>query len=204
ALIGSSRPHIVRRAPSNHEHPLPAGGPTVANIAGKSYALTAFTPMHPLKTWGARAAFKALHLGLFKSDQTKLRNLSFIHFARWVIIGRHTFPRLSLTQPVEPLAYDYLLFESNFNGTWEQYIDAFSDVIPGGMDNIWRWSKKYPKSVPVDPFLDYIRASQIDTTYYYNACPDASTNDIKMALRFAAGFDQLAQAAPALDPDPFL
>jgi len=176
----------------------------VANIAGKSYALTAFTPMHPLKTWGARAAFKALHLGLFKSDQTKLRNLSFIHFARWVIIGRHKFPRLSLTQPVEQLAYDYLLFESNFNGTWEQYIDAFSDVIPGGMDNIWRWSTKYPKSVPVNPFLDYIRANQIDTTYYYNACEDASTNDIKMALRFAHTYRAVADGAARQTPTDFL
>jgi len=175
----------------------------VANIAGKSYGMTAFTPMHPLKTWGLRAAFGAIHLGLFKTDQVKLRNLSFIHFARWVIIGRHRFPRLSLMQPAEQLAYDHLLFESNFNGTWEQYIDAFSDVIPGGMDHIWMWSQKYPKSIPVSPFLDYIRANQIETTYYYNAYEDASTNDIKMALRFARAFQSVADAAGRQTPNDF-
>jgi hypothetical protein len=121
-----------------------------------------------------------------------------------VIIGRRQFPRLSLTQPVEQLAYDYLLFESNFNGTWEQYIDAFSDVIPGGMDHIWMWSKKYPKSIPVNPFLDYIRANQIDTTYYYNACEDASTNDIKMALRFSRKFQTVVDGAARQTPNDFL
>ncbi len=177
----------------------------MANIAGNSYGMTAFTPMSPLKTWGLRLAFTAIHFGLFKADQVRLRNLSFIHFARWVIIGRRGFPRLSHHQPPEDLRYDYLLFESNFNGTWEQYIDAFSDVIPGGMDHIWMWSKKYPKSIPVTPFLDYIRASQIDTTYYYNAYPDASTNDIKMALRFDREFRTFAATASAgQTPDEFL
>jgi hypothetical protein len=175
----------------------------VANIAGKSYGMTAFTPMSPLKTWGLRAALAAIHLGLFKTDQVKLRNLSFIHFARWVIIGRRQFPRLARTQPQEDLAYDYLLFESNFNGAWEQYIDAFSDVIPGGMDHIWMWSQKYPKSIPVNPFLDYIRANQIETTYYYNAYEDASTNDIKMALRFAREFQPIVAASARQTPNDF-
>ena len=57
-------------------------------------------------------------------------NLSFIHFARWVVVPRHKFPRLSENQPEEHLHYDYLLFFSNFNGTWNQYIDAFPTSSP--------------------------------------------------------------------------
>ena len=89
----------------------------MANISGNAYGMTAFTPMRPTRTWGLRLAFTAIHLGMFKTDQIRLRNLSFIHFARWVIIGRRQFPRLALSQPRERLKYDYLLFESNFNGT---------------------------------------------------------------------------------------
>ena len=51
--------------------------------------------------------------------------LSFIHYARWVVIRR--FPDGGRG---ERLGHTYLFFESNFNGTWDQYIDAFSEVVP--------------------------------------------------------------------------
>ena len=51
----------------------------------------------------------------------------------------------------EELRYDYLLFFSNFNGTWNQYIDAFSAVLYQGLNLIWMWSEKFPGSVPVTP-----------------------------------------------------
>ena len=121
-------------------------------------------------------------LGRITQIQTNLTDLSFIHYARWVIIKRDEFPRLAKTQPKESLHYDYMLFESNFNGDWEKYIDAFSQVVPGGMDNIWRWSVRYPMSKPITPFLDYIRNCQYDTDHYYSAYPGAATNDIRGAL----------------------
>jgi hypothetical protein len=34
-------------------------------------------------------------LGAIKPLQADLKNLSFIHFARWVIVGRNQFPHLS-------------------------------------------------------------------------------------------------------------
>jgi hypothetical protein len=40
-------------------------------------------------------------LGAMKPLQAVLKNLSFNHFARWVIIGRNQFPHLSPRQPRE-------------------------------------------------------------------------------------------------------
>ena len=95
----------------------------MTNINGKAYALNAITPMKPWKTPILKLFF--FLLGAIKPLQNDLKNLSFIHFARWVVVGRNQFPRLSGKQPQEQLRYDYLLFFSNFNGTWNQYIDAF-------------------------------------------------------------------------------
>ena len=96
-----------------------------------------------------------------------LLGLSIIHFARWVIIKRDSWPDLG--QGKQKLKNDYMLFCSNFNGTWDQYIDAFSDGIPSGLDLLWFSSMKYPHSIPITPFKGYIRANQIDTDYYYNS-----------------------------------
>jgi len=157
--------------------------------------------MKPWKTPFLRLIF--FLLGAIKPLQNDLKNLSFIHFARWVIIPRSSFPRLSEKQPEENLRYDYLLFFSNFNGTWNQYIDAFSAVLSKGLDLIWRWSEKYPGSTPVSPFKVYIARVQFDTDYYYNAYPKSSTNDVKAANRVQDAVREFEKTAASLSPAEF-
>ncbi|MGH9393426.1 MAG: hypothetical protein ACRD1E_04595 [Terriglobales bacterium] len=173
----------------------------MTNINGKAYAMTAVTPMRPWKTPILKMLFWLL--GAVKSSQKDLKNLSFIHFARWVCVGRNDFPRLSPLQPAEELGYDYLLFFSNFNGTWNQYIDAFSSVLYRGLNWIWRWSEKFPGARPVTDFKRYIALVQIDTDYYYNVYPEATTNDVKAALRVHDALSEFAPSAATLSPADF-
>jgi len=195
---------------------VPAGGPARApwrpqrremrrgnmtNINGKTYAMNAITPMKPSKTWILRLVF--FLLGLIKPLQKDLRNLSFIHFARWVIVPKNGFPQIAESQAKEQLQYDYLLFFSNFNGTWNQYIDAFSAVLSNGLNLIWRWSEKFPGSVPVTGFKQYIARVQFDTDYYYSAYPCATTNDVKAAHRVEAALDSFAQRSRDMSPADF-
>jgi hypothetical protein len=173
----------------------------VTNLNGKAYAMNAITPMKPWKTPFLRIIF--FLLGHIKPMQNDLKNLSFIHFARWVIVGRHQFPHLAEQQPREELRYDYLLFFSNFNGTWNQYIDAFSAVLAKGLNLVWRWSEKYPGARPITGFKRYISLVQFDTDYYYNVYPKAATNDVKAALRVQDAVDQFARTAGSLTPAEF-
>jgi hypothetical protein len=173
----------------------------MSNINGKVYALNVVTPMKPWKTWILRSIFFVLwHV---KSMQNDLINLSFIEFARWVVVSRTAFPYLGDGQQKENLKYDYLLFFSNFNGTWNQYIDAFSAVLSHGLNLIWFWSEKFPGSVPVTLFKEYIARVQFDTDYYYTAYPYATANDVKSAHIVQASFDGLADLAGQCDPEQF-
>jgi hypothetical protein len=173
----------------------------MSNINGKVYALNAITPMKPWKTLVLRGFFFLLeHI---KPLQQDLINLSFIEFARWVVLPRKRFPFLGNGQLKEDLQYDYLLFFSNFNGTWNQYIDAFSAVLAKGLNLVWRWSEKFPGSVPVTPFKEYIARVQFDTDYYYTAYPHAAANDLKSAHIVQASLDSLSQRAQACSPEQF-
>ena len=88
---------------------------------------------------------------------------------------------------------DYMLFCSNFNGTWDQYIDAFSDgSCLLGLDLFWYTSVKYPASIPITSFKDYIAHNQFHTGYYYNATPGSAQRDIKAALKVYAELKALA------------
>ncbi|HUO55506.1 MAG TPA: hypothetical protein VMU18_12235 [Rhodoblastus sp.] len=127
--------------------------------------------------------------------------LSIIHFARWVIIKRDSWPNFN--QDPQKLDNDYMLFCSNFNGTWDQYIDAFSDGIPNGLDLFWFSSTHYPHSIPITPFKNYIHANQVDTDYYYNPVPGAAQRDIKCALRVRRALLELAEQHKKLDAIQF-
>lgn len=173
----------------------------MSNINGKVYAMNVITPMKPWKTWLLRGFF--FILGHVKSLQSDLINLHFIQFARWVIVPRHAFPFLGGNQRREELQYDYLLFFSNFNGTWNQYIDAFSAVLSKGLNLIWRWSEKFPGSVPVTPFKNYITSVQYDTDYYFSAYPEATINDVESAHIVQNEVSALASSASTMPPNEF-
>ena len=160
----------------------------MSNIAGKAYAMNVVTPTNPKITWVNRLLFMASR-GL-PANLMGLLGLSLIHFARWVIIKPGDWPDLG--QGKERLKNDYMLFCSNFNGTWDQYIDAFSDGIPSGLDLFWYASIKYPKSIPITPFKNYITFNQVSTDYYYNATPGSAQRDIKTSLLV---YDQVLELA---------
>jgi hypothetical protein len=174
-------------------------GVFVSNIAGKAYGMNVVTPVPPMCTWLQRLIFMVARA--LPGQLGGLLGLSIIHFARWVIIRRDQWPDLG--QGKQTLKYDYMLFCSNFNGTWDQYIDEFSDGIPSGLDLFWYTSIKYPHSIPITSFKDYISYNQIDTDYYYNATPGAAQRDIKAALKVLAEIRTLAGAHRTSTPTEF-
>ena len=171
----------------------------MSNVAGKAYGMNVLTPVPPSRTWVQRLIFMAGRA--FPSTLSGLLGLSLIHFARWVIIKRDQWPEGDRGKP--KLKNDYVLFCSNFNGTWDQYIDAFSDGIPRGLDLFWYASFKYPHSIPITAFKTYITHNQFDTGYYYNATPGSAQRDIKAALKVYAELKSLAAKHASLDSKTF-
>lgn len=171
----------------------------MSNIAGKAYAMNVVTPSRRLKTWANRLLFMAAR-GL-PATLGGLLGLSIIHFARWVIIKPQQWPDLG--QGPQTVQNDYVLFCSNFNGTWDQYIDSFSDGLPNGLDLFWYSATKYPHSIPITAFKDYITFNQVNTDYYYNATPGAAQRDIKGSIRIYDGLKKLADQHAQMSPQEF-
>ena len=171
----------------------------MSNIAGKAYGMNVLTPVPPWLTWLQVAIFMTVRA--LPSQLRGLLGLKLIHFARWVVIRRNQWPDLG--QGKQTLSNDYVLFISNFNGTWDQYIDAFADGLPTGLDLLWYASTKYPHSIPISTFKDYISANQFDTGYYYVATPGSAQRDIKAALRVRAELIDLADQYAALPAKDF-
>jgi len=103
----------------------------------------------------------------------------------------------------ERLHSKYLLFESNFNGLWHSYIEAFSYVFPKGMRALWGSSYGFPGPVPVGPFKQWVRRNEFVASHYYSAYPEASTREVLAALELKAMAEALARQAESSSPAEF-
>lgn len=173
----------------------------MSNIAGKAYAMNVITPLRWYTAWITKLTFWIA--GKRPSTTLGLVTLSLIHYARWVVIKPGQFPWVSENQPREELKYNYMMFFSNFNGSWDQYVDSFSSAIPKGLDMFWKLNIKYPHSVPMLPFHRYITSNQIWTDHYYNAYPMAASNDVKAAQRVKNGLLGFIDDTKNSAPDDF-
>lgn len=163
------------------------------NVCGQAHALTAVSQIRPGKQWLVRAYFAFGRR--FPILGRKLRRLSFIHAARWTIVeevpghGR--------------LASPMLLFESNFNGDWAQYIDAFAYVIPERMAGVWATSWGWQGARPAGPFKAYIRRNEHVASHYYAGYPDATVTEVLAALELQDAYRAFEARTATMSPAEF-
>lgn len=172
------------------------------NQFGRVRAMTVFSPVRPWYRPPGGVLWLRVVFTVGRAvtgGKSKIRQLSFIHFARWVIIRR--FPDHG--QPRDPVRRPLLMFESNYNGTFDQYIDAFSYILTRGMTAIWGTSYGFPGPLPVTPFKRYIRGNEFTVDHYYSAYPAATTTMIKSALALREPLRAFNLRAATLDPTQF-
>jgi len=129
---------------------------------GEVTELTLITPITKGKAPQLREVLRATQV----SPNSPIKKISTIHFARWVIFDNDT----------------RLLFTSNFDGSWLDYLRDFSVLTPDGLDQIWGNCDDYPGARNFDQFTAWVRRFQIPVDLFYPAYPDATVKDVLQAL----------------------
>ena len=95
--------------------------------------------------------------------------------------GRHRakIPYNGPPQRKQRLRHPHLFFESNFNGGWEEYIDAFSHILAKGMTGVLGQLVRLPEPLPTAPFKEYIQINETEADHYYSAYPEATNTMIQ-------------------------
>jgi hypothetical protein len=98
-----------------------------------------------------------------------------VHYARWSLIDDGKG----------------LLFEGNFDGTWENYMGDFADRIAWGLDSVWGNTEGYPKAGMRDiwAFKRYIRDLQFPAAMAYMAYPDVAVSNTVRDRAIAEAID---------------
>jgi hypothetical protein len=100
----------------------------------------------------------------------KLMGIPTIHFARWLLMdGKRR-----------------MLFFSNFDGSWQQYLGDFIDKSGWGLTGIWSNTENFPRTrflftggaYDEEHFLAWSRYYQVPTAVWYCAYPNLSIKNV--------------------------
>ena len=171
----------------------------MGNTHGRMFALTLFTPIrrrwHPVLAGAFRIA------PVLPFAQRHILQFNFIKFVRWTIVP--DLPYLGAPQEKEKLNYQYLLFESNFDGPWQHYIDAFAYCIPADIRFCWGRGPDFPGPPPSEPLKAWIARNSMEGGTYYCAYPWSSTRMVKSAIVIREQMKDLVADAQRLGPEAF-
>lgn len=158
----------------------------------RAIPMTVFSQLRPFTAWPQEWILRISRI----TPTDRIRALSFIHFVRFALLRKLPDGR-RLRHPV-------LLFESNYNGSFENYVDTFSESIPLYMKVFWKTSYGFPGPIPCTPFKRYIDANLLEPDHYYRAYPHASTTMVVSALALDPPHAAFSEQARTLTPDEFL
>ncbi|MEO7421089.1 MAG: hypothetical protein ABIU87_01685 [Ornithinibacter sp.] len=171
--------------------PRPRRTVTGGNTTGRMTALTLFTPIRG--PW-VRVLRVALGVAPRLPIRSHIIQFNFIKFVRWTVVD---------ALDDEHLHHSYLFFESNFDGPWQHYIDAFAYVIPFDIRFVWGRGIDFPYPPPAEPLKAWIARNSMEGGTYYCAHEELSTRQIQSALAIQEAFEPLRALAPTSAPDEF-
>jgi hypothetical protein len=146
----------------------------------------------------------------------RLHRLSFIHFAHWALIYR--MPPDGGLQ-AKRFRHPYLIFQTNFNRGWREYVEGFCYVVPIGLRANWSGARLlrayllgnfpgfraygFPAPQQVGEFLDYVDKRFTPESHSYCAYPDASARGVIAKVDAREKFGVFAGAGTR-PPDRFV
>lgn len=118
-------------------------------------------------------------LAKYQFNQGKLGGITTIHFARWAFID----------------GGKKLLFFSNYDGSWENYLGDFIDRAAVGLTGVWSNTAGFPRTKNLvhdgatdeERFKSWTRDHQLPTQLWYSAYPDLTVFNIQQNARICAG-----------------
>lgn len=136
--------------------------PTTPTIVG-ARPLTALVPIRSGGTWWLAFVFLIARIArrwFFRDVQ----RIGLVYAMQWSIVKR--LPRYGRGDEIRP----HLLFESNFAGNWEEYIEGFARTVPRGMKMLFGATVGYPGlSGNARAFTEFVREHDFRADFYYRA-----------------------------------
>ena len=120
-----------------------------------------------------------------------LNRIGTIHFARWLLLP----------------GTDRLVFLSNYDGSWQSYLEDFIARLREGLTSVWSNTRDFPKTENLfiggagdgTRFKRWARRQQVPTRFWYSAYPQLTTDRIRSNAAIRHGFAGAATETQAAE-----
>jgi hypothetical protein len=154
----------------------------LANQSGVIYGLTILSPIKddanekPSHDLQIRKYLSTLETG----ERSPFALAPGTHLARLAVLDDVIY--VGMPSCEEHLQSKYLVFESNCDGDLEGYLTGLAKTVPTDLDAIWGHCVGYPGAAKPGAFVNYMKACQLETTFYFAAINDKSLPQALRAL----------------------
>jgi hypothetical protein len=152
----------------------------MANQSGSVYGLTILSP---IKDDSKSEVSHNLALRMYLAKLPRHRHSPFAkvsstHFARLAVMDDVVY--VGMPSCEEHLQSRYLVFESNFDGDLDTYLERMALEIPKTLDAVWQHCVGFPGAANRAAFKDYMKKCQVETTFFF---ADVNNKTVQQTLR---------------------
>ncbi len=158
----------------------------MANQSGQIYGLTILSPVIETDRIDIchATALRWYLAGLPRDHTSPFARVSSTHFARLVVMDDVVFVGAPACE--EHLKSRYLIFETNFDGDLDKYLERMAREIPEVVDFVWKHCVGYPGVADPAAFAAYMKRCQIKTTFFFADVNDKTVQETLKALQVQA------------------
>lgn len=150
------------------------------NQSGQVYGLTILSPIIEDERLDICHSMELRwYLGHLPRDhKSPFAQISSTYLARLVVMDDVVYVGAPACE--EHLKSRYLVFETNFDGDLDTYLESMAKKTPEFVDAVWKHCVGYPGLSDIAAFVAYMKKCQVTTTFFF---ADVNNRTLEQSLR---------------------
>jgi hypothetical protein len=116
-----------------------------------------------------------------KDETSPFAQVPGTHLARLVVMDDVVYVGAPACE--EHLKNRYLVFEANFDGDLDPYLQQLALKVPDFVQSVWQHCVGYPGTKDVNAFVEYMKKCRIETTFFFADVNDRTLGQTLKALQ---------------------
>ena len=172
----------------------------MANRSGNVYGLTALSPIldDPAVEVSHAVALRIYLAQLARDEKSPFAKICSTHMARLVVMDDVVF--VGYPAHEEHLKAKYLIFEANFDGDLDTYLERMAKETPDEVEAVWGHCVGYPGLTDPAKFVTYMKSCQLTTTFYFADVNDKTVQETLRALEIQSGLATFIERSNEMSP----
>jgi hypothetical protein len=164
------------------------------NQSGNVYGLTILSPIinGAAGDISHDCAIRDYLADLPRDHRSLFAKVSSTHLARLVVMDDVVFVGTPARE--EHLQSKYLVFETNFDGDLDTYLERMAREAPEEVHAVWQHCAGYPGVKDPAAFAAYMKKCQIETTYFFADVNNKTVQQTLRALKLQSGVAHFIEA----------